>query len=82
MVKLENYQIVVEEVDGVRITRLRLISLQPAGSIDTPEEHELVIFFVGHAVAKQQVELCDRLSMWHCFGAVNIASGVAVDLPF
>lgn len=40
MVKLENYQIVVEEVDGVRITRLRLIPLQPAGSIDAPEEHE------------------------------------------
>ena len=39
-VEIDNYRIVVEEVDGVRITRLRVIPLQPAGTIEAPEERE------------------------------------------
>ena len=40
VVALDGYRIVVEEVDGVRITHLRLIPLEPAGSIEAPEERE------------------------------------------
>jgi CBS domain containing-hemolysin-like protein len=40
VVELDTYRIVVEEVDGVRITRLRLIPLQPAGTVESPEERD------------------------------------------
>ena len=40
-VEIDNHRLVVEEVDGVRITRLRLIPLLPAGSVDSSDEREL-----------------------------------------
>jgi CBS domain containing-hemolysin-like protein len=40
VVELGSYRLVVEEVDGVRITRLRLIPLQPAGAGEDLEAHD------------------------------------------
>ena len=40
VVDLDNHRLVVEEVDGVRITRLRVIPLQPARAVDAPEDHD------------------------------------------
>jgi CBS domain containing-hemolysin-like protein len=39
-VDLGRYQLLVEKVDGVRISRLRMILLQPAGSVEAAEERE------------------------------------------
>ncbi|MCC7370537.1 MAG: HlyC/CorC family transporter [Chloroflexi bacterium] len=38
VVELEHYRLAVEEVEGVRITRLRLIPLQPASTAERAEE--------------------------------------------
>jgi CBS domain containing-hemolysin-like protein len=40
MVVLDGYRIEVEEVDGVRITRLRMRALEPAGRAEPSEESE------------------------------------------
>ncbi|MGE3908582.1 MAG: hemolysin family protein [Chloroflexota bacterium] len=40
VVELERYRFVVEEVDGVRITRLRLIPLEPATAGEVSEDQE------------------------------------------
>ena len=40
VVELENHRLVVEEVDGVRITRLRVVPLLPAGTVESSEERD------------------------------------------
>jgi CBS domain containing-hemolysin-like protein len=39
-VEIENYRLVVEEVEGVRITRLRAIPLEPAHAAESSEDLE------------------------------------------
>ena len=40
VVEIDKYRVVVEEVDGVRITRLRLIPLQVAGAVEAADERD------------------------------------------